>query len=126
MDSVEITRAILQNPEALLDMLERAADEVDAAVAAIDRFPSARWGLTNCGEFLEDLARGIGFAAERGSKIAELYIRCWKQSATVPDLRDAARGLRRFSGPTPAARRFPHESRVFANFLREQIRLGIR
>jgi hypothetical protein len=124
MDSVEITRAILQNPEALAEMLERAADEVDAAVAAIDCFPPARWALTSCGLFLESLAEGIGFAAEQGSKIAAVYIQCWKQSATVPDLRDAARGLRRVSGPTPAARRFPHESRVFANFLREQIQLG--
>jgi hypothetical protein len=117
--SAEFAATIHQNPEALPELLERAADEVDSALTAIDRFPSARWALTSCGLFLESMTRGIAFAAEQGSKIAAVYIRCWKQSATVPDLRDAARGLRRFNGPTPTARRFPDEARDFADFLRE-------
>jgi len=117
-NSVEITRAILQNPEALPEMLERAADEVDAAVAAIDRFPPQLWALTNCGLFLESLADGIVDAAEQNSGIAAFYVRCWRQTTTVPDLRDAARGLRRFSGPTPEARWFPDKARDFADRLR--------
>ena len=71
MDSVSIAAEILQNPQALLEMLERAAGEVERGLAALGRLPSARWALAS--EFLEGLAEGIGFASERGSLVVTVW-----------------------------------------------------
>ncbi len=117
MDSVSIAAEICRNPEQLLAMLEEVASEVELALAALDRLPSARWALIDVGAFLEALAESIAFAAERGSPIARTFIRCFKESGGVPCLRTTSRDLRRIGGPTPEARRFPDAARDFAEFL---------
>jgi hypothetical protein len=86
MDSVTIAAEICRNPQALPTMLERAGTEVELALSAAENMPAAVWAMADVCEFLEGLAEGIAFAAERAT-IAQTFIRCWRESANVPDLR---------------------------------------
>ncbi|MGV2336777.1 MAG UNVERIFIED_CONTAM: hypothetical protein LVR18_22655 [Planctomycetaceae bacterium] len=122
MDSVTIAAEICRNPQALPTMLERAGTEVELALSAAENMPAAVWAMADVCEFLEGLAEGIAFAAERAT-IAQTFIRCWRESANVPDLRGTARDLRRIDGPTPEARQFPDKARDFVEYLRRWLRV---
>lgn len=122
-DSATIAAGICRNPEQLPAMLERAAGEVELALSAAENMPAAVWAMADVCEFLEDLAEGVAFAAEHNSPIAQVFIRCWRESGGVPCLRTTSRELRRIGGPTPEARRFPDAARDFAEYLRRWLRV---